>query len=81
MLKSHNLTVLALNINNNELIVPADDDQAPANIGNGINIQNLIDEGYRRDTLLQKVLKALREGRTKSKLLALRDCENWGGYL
>ena len=31
--------------------------------------------------LLQKVLKALCEGKTESKLLALRVCENRGGYL
>ena len=47
VLKPHNLTVSALNISNNELIIPADDDQAPADVGNGIDIQNLMDEGYR----------------------------------
>ena len=77
----------ALNISSNEWVTPADqepaadntpgdDNQAPADVGNDIDIQNLVDEGYRRDTLLWKVLKALREGRTESKLLALRDCEN-----
>ena len=87
----------ALNISNNELVAPvdqepagqvpadddalADDDQAPADVGNDIDIQNLVDEGYRRDTLPRKVLKALREGQTESKLLVLRDCENRGGYL
>ena len=91
MLKPHNLTVSALNISNNELIAPADqepanqepadDDQAPADVGNDIDIQNLVEEGYRQDMLPQKVLKALREGKTESKLLALRDCENRGGYL
>ena len=92
VLKLHNLTVSALNISSNELVAlanqeladndtPADDDQAPADVGNDIDIQNLVDEGYRRDTLPRKVLKALREGRTESKLLALRDCKNRGGYL
>ena len=94
VLKPHNLTVSALNISNNELIAPADqepanddaddiladDNQVPADVGNGIDIQNLVDEGYRRDTLPRAVLKALYEGRTESKLLALRDCENRGGY-
>ena len=70
VLKPHNFTVSALNISNNELIAPADqepadqepadDDQAPADVGNDIDIQNLVDEGYRRDTLLRKVRKALR---------------------
>ena len=77
--------VSALNISDNELVAPADDDddalanddQAPADA----DIQNLVDEGYRRHTLPRKVLKALREGKTESKLLALRDCENRGGYL
>ena len=89
MLKPHNLIVSAFNISNNKLIVLADDhddvladnDQAPADVGNVIDIQNLVDEGYRQDTLPQKVLKALWEERTESKLLALRDCENRGGYL
>ena len=79
------MTVSALNISDNEFLAPADDDddapadddQAPANA----DIQNLVDEGYRRDTLPRKVLKALREGKTESKLLALRDCENQRGYL
>ena len=79
------MTVSALNISNNELVtlanndndVPANDEQAPADA----DIQNLVDDGYRRDTLPQKVLKALCEGKTEYKLLALRDCENWGGYL
>ena len=31
--------------------------------------------------LPRKVLKALREEKTESKLLALRDCKNRGGYL
>ena len=75
----------ALNISDNELVAPADDDddapadddQAPADT----DIQNLVDEGYRRDTLPRKVLKALCEGKTESKLLVLKDCENRGGYL
>ena len=84
----------ALNINNNELVAPAnqepannsnnspaDDDQAPADVGNDIDIQNLVDESYPRDMLPQKVRKALYEGKTESKLLVLRDCENREGYL
>ena len=85
VLKPHNLTVSALNISDNKLVAPADndddapadDDQAPADA----DIQNLVDEGYQRDTLPRKVLKALREGKTESKLLALKDCENRRGYL
>ena len=26
--------------------IPADDDQVPADVGNDIDIQNLVDEGY-----------------------------------
>ena len=85
MLKPHNWTVSVLNISDNELVTPADDDDdAPADDDHApadADIQNLVDEGYRRDTLPRKVLKALCEGKTKSKLLAVRDCENWGGYL
>ena len=86
------MTVSALNISNNELVapadqkpaddgddLPADDDQAPADVGNDIDIQNLVDEGHRRDMLPRKVLKALCEGKTESKLLVLRDCENREG--
>ena len=91
------MIVSALNISNNELVAPADQElagqvpvddntladnnQAPADVSNNIDIQNLVDKGYRRDILPQKVLKALYEGKTESKLLALRDCENWRGYL
>ena len=73
-LKPHNLIVSALNISNNELTAPADqelanddapandgddtpannsdntpadDDQAPADVSNDIDIQNLVNESYK----------------------------------
>ena len=95
MLKPHNLAVSALNISDNELAapaaddnapadddnVPADDDDVPADDAPADDIQDLIDEGYRRDKLPRKVLKALHEGKTESKLLSLKDCENRRGYI
>ena len=44
-------------------------------------IDTMLDDGYRRDLIPRKVLKALREGKRESRLIALRDCENKGGYL
>ena len=45
------------------------------------SLEELLEEGYRRDPLPRTVLKALHDGKKHSKHLVLGDCENRGGYL
>ena len=44
-------------------------------------IDTMLDDRYQRDPKPRKILKALRKGKKKSRLIALHDCENRGGYL
>lgn len=74
VLKLHNLDSRLLHFN------ATDEETAEETADTVGTMQSLLDEGYKLDDLPRRVLKALHEGRTDSKLLPLGDCKNQGGY-